>query len=141
MNDRTIEQRVEDDEQAASTDRLAEVIEELRAFAAERAWAPFHDPKNLAMAIGSEAGELLSELRWIRSEDADAHCRGEARPRIADELGDVLITTLMLCDRIGLDPIDVVRKKMAKNAAKYPADRARGRAEKPTNETPTNETP
>ncbi len=64
-------------------------------------------------AIGSEAGELLSELRWIRSEDADAHCRGEARPRIADELGDVLIT-LMLCDRIGLDPIETIRQKMAK---------------------------
>lgn len=114
-----------------ASDRLEQILTELRAFVAERAWAPFHDPKNLAMAIGSEAGELLSELRWIRSEDADAHCRGEARPRIADELGDVLITTLMLCDRIGLDPIEVVRNKMAKNAAKYPADRARGRAEKP----------
>jgi NTP pyrophosphatase (non-canonical NTP hydrolase) len=112
-------------------DRLEQILQELRAFVAERAWAPFHDPKNLAMAIGSEAGELLSELRWIRSEDADAHCRGPARPHIADELGDVLITTLMLCDRIGLDPIETIRQKMAKNAAKYPADRARGRADVP----------
>ena len=112
-------------------DRLEEILAELRAFVAERAWAPFHDPKNLAMAIGSEAGELLSELRWIRSEDADVHCRGPARPRIADELGDVLITTLLLCDRIGLDPIATIRDKMVKNAAKYPAERARGRADAP----------
>lgn len=112
-------------------DRLEQILEELRAFVAERAWAPFHDPKNLAMAIGSEAGELLSELRWIPSEEADAHCRGEARQRIADELGDVLITTLMLCDRIGLDPVETVRSKMAKNAAKYPVERARGRADAP----------
>ena len=112
-------------------DRLEDTLATLRAFVAERAWAPFHDPKNLAMAVASEAGELLSELRWVRGEDADAHCRGEGRGRVADELGDVLITTLLLCDRVGLDPIEVVRAKLAKNAAKYPADRARGRAEKP----------
>jgi len=114
-----------------SPDRLEETLVALRAFVAERAWTPFHDPKNLAMAVASEAGELLSELRWVRGEEADAHCRGEARGRVADELGDVLITTLLLCDRIGLDPIDVVRAKLEKNAAKYPADRARGRAEVP----------
>lgn len=112
-------------------DRLDDILEALRAFVAEREWAPFHDPKNLAMAVGSEAGELLSELRWIRSEDAEAHCRGPARERIADELGDVLITTLMLCDRIGLDPVETIQRKMAKNAAKYPVHAARGRADRP----------
>jgi len=112
-------------------DRLDELLAALRAFVAEREWAPFHDPKNLAMAVGSEAGELLQELRWIRSEDADAHCRGPARERIADEVGDVLITTLLFCDRIGLDPAEVIRTKMAKNAAKYPAATSRGRADAP----------
>lgn len=113
------------------TDRLDDVLRALRAFVAEREWAPFHDPKNLAMAVGSEAGELLAELRWVANEEADAHCRGAGRQRIADELGDVLITTLLLCDRVGLDPIDVVRAKMLKNAAKYPAERAKGKAEAP----------
>ncbi|GAB4196977.1 MAG: nucleotide pyrophosphohydrolase [Sandaracinaceae bacterium] len=113
------------------TDRLDDVLEALRAFVGERAWHPFHDPKNLAMAIGSEAGELLSELRWIASADADAFCRGPARERIADEVGDVLITTLMFCDRVGLDPIEVIRRKMEKNARKYPAERARGKADRP----------
>lgn len=112
-------------------DRLTQLVDELRAFANERAWGPFHDPKNLAMAVASEAGELLAELRWVRNEESDAHCRGEARERVADEVGDVLITTLLLCDRIGLDPIDVVRRKLAKNAAKYPVERTRGRPEAP----------
>ncbi len=112
-------------------DRLDALLEALRAFSREREWEAFHDPKNLAMAIASEAGELLSELRWIPSEEADAHCHGASRAPIADEIGDVLITTLMLCDRIGLDPIEAARAKLAKNALKYPKERARGRADAP----------
>lgn len=113
------------------TDRLEEALEALRAFSREREWEAFHDPKNLAMAIASEAGELLSELRWVASEGSDAHCRGPARQGVVDEIGDVLITTLMLCDRIGLDPIEAVRAKLEKNARKYPVEQARGRSEAP----------
>ncbi|MCS6856297.1 MAG: nucleotide pyrophosphohydrolase [Deltaproteobacteria bacterium] len=103
-----------------SEDRLNLLLRELRAFVALRGWEPFHDPKNLAMAIASEAGELLSELRWVRNEDADAHCQGPAKSKVAEEIGDVLITSLLFCDRVGLDPIEVVRQKMQKNAQKYP---------------------
>lgn len=53
-------------------DRLGTLIERLRAFVAEREWQQFHDPKNLAMALASEAGELLAEYRWIASAEADA---------------------------------------------------------------------
>lgn len=109
-------------------DRLEALLEELRAFVAEREWRAFHDPKNLAMAVVSEAGELAQELRWIRNDEADAHCAGPARERIADEAADVLITTLLFCDRVGLDPVAEARRKLAKNAAKYPADEVRGRS-------------
>jgi NTP pyrophosphatase (non-canonical NTP hydrolase) len=110
---------------------LSDLIDELRRFVAEREWAQFHDPKNLAMLVGSEAGELLAEYRWVRNEDADAHSRApEARARIAAEIGDVGIALLLLCDRIGLDPIAAMREKLEVNRRKYPVETARGRADK-----------
>lgn len=110
------------------TDRLDRMLEDIRAFVRERDWEQFHDPKNLAMAVASEAGELLAELRWVKGEESDAHCRQEPhRGRIADEIADVAVTLLMLADRIDLDLAEAVAAKMQKNRAKYPADEWRGR--------------
>lgn len=111
-----------------SPDRLDLMLQEIRAFVADREWEPFHDPKNLAMAVASEAGELLSELRWIEGAASDAHCRSEEhREAIEDEVADVLVTLLMFADRVGIDLLSAVQKKMKKNAAKYPAEAWRGR--------------
>jgi dCTP diphosphatase len=109
---------------------LTPLLELLRTFVRERDWEQFHDPKNLAMAVASEAGELAAELRWVKNDASDAWCREpENRQRLADEVADVLITTLMLADRAGLDPAQVIRDKMEKNGIKYPVARARGRAQ------------
>ncbi len=109
-------------------DRLDKMLADIRAFVAEREWESFHDPKNLAMAVASEAGELLSELRWVKGEEADAHCREpEARQRVADEVADVAITLLMLADRIELDLPAEVHRKLLKNREKYPVEEWRGR--------------
>jgi dCTP diphosphatase len=110
---------------------LAALVAQLRQFVAERDWAQFHDPKNLAMLVGSEAGELVAEYRWVRSEDADTHSHDPAaRARISAEIGDVGIALLLLCDRIGVDPIQAMRDKLAANRTKYPIESSRGRAEK-----------
>src|SRR5262252_416093 len=109
------------------------LMSELRQFVAERDWAQFHDPKNLTMLLASEAGELVAEYRWVRGEDADAHSRAsEPRARIAAEIADVGIALLLLCDRIGLDLGEAIADKLARNAVRHPADRSRGRAERPT---------
>lgn len=109
---------------------LGPVLDEVRAFVRERDWEQFHDPKNLAMAVASEAGELVAELRWIKSDDADGWAEDPANlARLADEIADVAITTLMLADRVGLDLPTIMRAKMEKNRAKYPIERARGRAD------------
>jgi NTP pyrophosphatase (non-canonical NTP hydrolase) len=110
---------------------LAELTLRLRAFDEEREWAQFHDPKNLAMALASEAGELIAEFRWVRGELSDDHARGEARQRIADEVGDVGIALLLFCDRIGLDPLEAMYAKLEKNRRKYPAESSRARSEPP----------
>ncbi len=109
-------------------DQMAAVLEDIRAFVRERDWEQFHDPKNLAMAVVSEAGELAAELRWVPSEEADAFARREdVRPRVEAEAADVAITLLMFCDRVGIDLAAAMRAKLAVNRAKYPVEEVQGR--------------
>jgi len=113
-------------------ERLEEVLRDLRSFVAEREWEQFHDPKNLAMAISSEAGELLAEYRWVNNAEADEYSRQpEPRKRIAAEVADVGIALLLFCDRTGLDLIDAIQQKMARNRDNYPVEKSRGRCERP----------
>ena len=109
------------------------LLTDLRQFVAERDWSQFHDPKNLAMLLASEAGELVAEYRWVRGDESDAHSRApEPRARIAGEIADVGIALLLLCDRIGLDLTQAIADKLARNAARYPVDASRGRPDRPT---------
>jgi dCTP diphosphatase len=83
------------------------------------------------MLIASEAGELLAEYRWVRSEDADAHStEPAARARIVAEVADVGIGLVLLCDRIGVDLVEAMRAKVKVNGERYPADAVRGKAER-----------
>jgi dCTP diphosphatase len=95
--------------------------DELQAFVAEREWAQFHSPANLAKSISIEAAELLECFQW--SDDAD-------QARVREELADVLTYCLLLADRIGADPEQIVREKLALTRQKYPVDKARGRSTK-----------
>jgi dCTP diphosphatase len=107
-------------------------VTELRQAVAEREWSQFHDPKNLAMLLASEVGELVAEYRWVPGASADEHSRdGKARERIVDEIGDVGIALLLLCDRIDVDLIEAVSRKLKKNRERYPVEKVRGKAERP----------
>jgi dCTP diphosphatase len=113
-------------------DPFAPVTEKLRAFVAERDWAQFHDPKNLAMAVASEAGELLAEYRWVQSSDADDYTRDpNAKARVSDESADVAIALILFCDRVGIRLVDAIERKLEINRANYPADLSRGVARRP----------
>jgi NTP pyrophosphatase (non-canonical NTP hydrolase) len=115
---------------AVESPSMEELLEDIRRFVGERDWDRFHDPKNLAMAVASEAGELLAELRWVPSHEADAWCEDpDNRARVADEVADVAITLFMLADRVGIDLPGAMRDKLAKNEAKYPKESWRGRHE------------
>jgi NTP pyrophosphatase (non-canonical NTP hydrolase) len=114
-------------------DRLEEVMRELRGFVAEREWNQFHDPKNLAMAVASEAGELLAEYRWVSNAEADTYSMGDEQRRpIAAEAADVGIALLLFCDRISLDLIDAIRQKITLNRRNYPVEQSRGRWQRPS---------
>jgi NTP pyrophosphatase (non-canonical NTP hydrolase) len=112
---------------------MNDLIHELRRFVEERDWRQFHDPKNLAMLLASEVGELVAEYRWVPGPAADAHSQAAlSRARIADEIGDVGIALLLLCDRTGIDLFTAIADKLAKNRTRYPPDKSRGKAERPT---------
>lgn len=97
----------------------------LRSFNAERDWGRYHAPRNLAMALSVEAGELLQLYLW--SEDGGPQPPVASRaPKVAEEAADVLICLLNLCEAAGVDLSAAVEAKIRKNAEKYPVETARG---------------
>ena len=113
-------------------DPLSSLLDELRAFVAERDWQQFHDPKNLAMAVVSEAGELAAEYRWLRNDESDEwSSRAENCERVAAEAADVGIALTLFCDRIGVDLIEAMAAKLKVNRTNYPVEEARGRSSRP----------
>ena len=110
---------------------VSRLQEAIALFARERDWDPFHSPKNLAMALTAEVGELVELFQWL-SEGAShrvAHDPATAR-RVRDEIADVLVYLVRLAAVLEVDLDEAVRSKLATNALKYPADRARGNAKK-----------
>ena len=108
---------------------LDELRQRLRAFAAERDWEQFHSPKNLAMALIVEAGELVEHFQWLTQAQSLA-LAPDKRELVAQELADVLIYLVRLADRLDVDLLAAAGRKLALNAEKYPAERARGSARK-----------
>ncbi|SFO57874.1 NTP pyrophosphatase, house-cleaning of non-canonical NTPs [Geodermatophilus obscurus] len=112
-------------------DSLRTLADEARDFSAARDWEQFHQPRNLVLALVGEVGELAAELQWVPDSDVDAHlAAGDRRAAFEDELADVVIYTLRLADVTDVDLASAVRRKLARNAERYPETLSRGRAEK-----------
>lgn len=113
------------------TDRettVADLRELVRQFVAARQWERFHSPKNLAMSLAIEAAELMEHFQWLDVEQSRAtRDSAEALGMVAEELADVLCYALALANELQVDVATAVRKKMLKNALKYPVEEYRGR--------------
>jgi len=104
---------------------------ELSNFATERDWDQFHTPKNLAMALSSEAGELLERFQWLTPEQSERDgLPSGALAGIEEEMADVLLYLVRLADRLQVDLASVAQAKLASNAEKYPVNEAKGNAVK-----------
>lgn len=104
---------------------------ELRNFAEQRNWQPFHTPKNLVMALTGEVGELAELFQWLTPEESSAVMeRPEQADRVREEVADVFAYLLQIADALDIDLIASLRTKMRWNEQKYPAEQARGRAVK-----------
>ena len=105
-----------------------EAQEMLAKFRDERDWAQFHNPKDLALSTCLEAAELLECFQWS---GADLECLAK-REKIEEELADVIICALNLANALEVDAGELVAAKVARNAQKYPPEKARGSAAKYT---------
>jgi NTP pyrophosphatase (non-canonical NTP hydrolase) len=93
----------------------------LREFADARDWPQYHDPKNLSMAVASEAGELLAEFRWLTPDQAAQVMQDPgAGQAVMDEIADVAIFLLRLTEVLDIDLEAAIRDKLARNAARFP---------------------
>lgn len=113
---------------ADETRTVAELREAVRRFAAERAWGPFHTPKNLAMGMAIEAAELMEHFLWLDGPASIQLAKDPARRQaIIDEIADVAVYVLNFANVMGLDLGDAILAKIAKNAVKYPVKKYKGR--------------
>lgn len=109
---------------------MDQLVERLRRFRDEREWAQFHTAKDLAISVSVEAAELLELFQWRQeSGEQDAELVDKAEGEVAD----VLIYLLLLCDRLGIDPIRAAATKIELNEARFPVNKSLGVA-KPKSE-------
>ena len=101
----------------------------LRDFAKERDWDQFHSPKNFSMALIVECAELVEHFQWLTDEQSKQLPK-ETLEEVSLEMADIMIYLIRLADKLDVDLIDVVNKKMKLNAIKYPVDKAKGLATK-----------
>ena len=107
---------------------IAQLREAVHRFAEERAWEPFHSPKNLVMGLAVETAELMEHFLWLECDASRNVCQDAGKKQeIADELADVACHVFNLSNALGIDLSEAVRAKMIKNALKYPVEQYHGR--------------
>jgi len=108
---------------------VAELIQLVEGFVAERQWQPFHDGKNLSMSLAIEAAELMEHFQWLRSDQLESIVDDpQAMEGIRDEVADVAAYLLSFVNAMKIDLSSALESKMKRNALKYPADKYRGRS-------------
>lgn len=104
---------------------MKELIKEIRQFTEERDWDQFHNGKDLSIALSIEASELMEAFLWKDAKDVKIE-------KVKEELADVFNYAFLIADKYDLDVREIVMDKLAKNAAKYPVEKAKGKADKYT---------
>lgn len=108
---------------------MADSLDALRGrvndFVAERDWAQFHSPKNLAMAMIVEAGEVVEHFQWM-TEQQSRHLDVQTKEQVGQELSDTLVYLLRIAEVCGIDLIEAANKKIDLNAQKYPVEKCKG---------------
>lgn len=109
-------------------EKLEELRKKVVAFRDEREWKQFYSPKELAIALAIEAGELLEHFRFKSNEETLEELKGARKKEaVADEIGDCAIDLLLLCDELGIDLVEATNKKLEKTKLKYPVEKSKGK--------------
>jgi len=107
------------------------IKKQVRQFGIDRDWDQFHSPKNLSMALIVEVAEMVEHFQWL-SEEQSVRLSQEKLDEIELELADIQIYLLSLAEKLQIDLLAAVDKKLALNAQKYPVEKARGSSKKYT---------
>jgi dCTP diphosphatase len=110
---------------------MNELRDAIKTFIGERDWEQFHSPKNLAMALSVEVAEVVEHFQWLTQEQSQ-NLPPERLDEVREEIGDVMIYLIELADKLGIDPVEAAKAKVAINGQKYPADLVKGKATKYT---------
>lgn len=102
---------------------IKEIIEVLIKFRNEREWEQFHNPKDLAIALNIETGELLENYLWKPYQEAN-------KEKVKEELADVFAYAFLLAEKYGFNVKEILMDKIKSNGKKYPIEKARGTAKK-----------
>ena len=108
---------------------ISELVQKIKKFRDDRDWKQFHNHKDMALSLVLEAAELLEHFQWKNSEEVNKHAR-ENLEEIADELADIAMYVFELSDNLGVELKKAMITKLAKNAQKYPVDKAKGKPTK-----------
>ena len=108
---------------------IKQIQEQLSGFASDRDWEQFHTPKNLTMALSVEASELVEIFQWLTPEQS-SNLNDKQMNAVNEEVADVAIYLLRLCDVLNINLSDVVENKIKVNGEKYPVDLSKGNAKK-----------
>jgi len=122
---------LEDARSQSGGDPIERLRRDLRRFAADRDWEQFHTPKNLAIALSVEAGELLEHFQWLTADQSEK-LSASLLVLVRQELADVFLYLLRLSDRLGVDLVAAAFEKIELNAKKYPVELVKGTAKKYT---------
>jgi dCTP diphosphatase len=108
-----------------SEDSISRITTRIREFRDARDWQQFHAPKELAVAIAAEAGELLQHFVWQSAEQS--HQRAiDRKEEIAGEMADVSILLFELADNLGIPLGEAILAKIDRNEERYPVSKAKG---------------
>lgn len=108
-----------------------DLLERMLAFYSERDWSQFHSPKNLAMNLGVEVGELMDHFRWLTEPQSFIESPKKL-DEVRDEIGDVFLVLLHLAHVLGIEPIEAAHDKLSKIGKKYPVEKCKGLSHKYT---------
>ena len=102
-------------------------------FSVDRDWDQFHTPKNLLIALVAEMGELSEVVLWKSDKELENFLSSsEGKEKISEEIADVAIYLIRLCQKLNVNLLEIIQSKMDKNSAKYPVDKSKGNSKKYT---------
>ena len=110
---------------------LADLQKMIRKFCDDRDWDQFHNPKDLSISLALEAAEVMEHFQWKNAEEMAAHVKN-MKTEVGEELADVFYWVLLLANKMDIDLVETFKKKMDKNEAKYPVEKAKGSHKKYT---------